>query len=189
MFRQPLWDIRPADSHPIGDFQAKNIPVLDLHELAAGKLAALLARGQARDLFDCRRILNMDDLERDRLRVAFIVYGGMNRKDWRTVSIEDVDFDAAELARQLISTLHVRAIQEQGSPAEYGVQLVEECRKALSVVLPFTDAEREFLDLLLDKGKIDASILTDDAALQLRIQTQPMLEWKALNVRKHRGLV
>ena len=129
----------------------------------------------------------MDDLERDRLRIAFVVYGGMNRKDWRTVSIEDVDFDAAELARQLISTLHVRAIQEQGSPAEYGVQLVEECRKALSVVLPFTDAEREFLDLLLDKGKIDASILTDDAALQLRIQTQPMLEWKALNVRKHRG--
>ncbi len=187
MFRQPLWDIRPADSHPIGDFQAKNIPVLDLHELAAGKLAALLARGQARDLFDCHRILNMDDLERDRLRIAFVVYGGMNRKDWRTVSIEDVDFDAAELARQLISTLHVRAIQEQGSPAEYGVQLVEECRKALSVVLPFTDAEREFLDLLLDKGKIDASILTDDAALQLRIQTQPMLEWKALNVRKHRG--
>jgi hypothetical protein len=66
---------------------------------------------------------------------------------------------------------------------------VEECRKALSVVLPFTDAEREFLDLLLGKGKIDASILTDDAALKLRIQTQPMLEWKAFNVRKHRGLV
>jgi len=59
MFRQPLWDIRPADSHPFGDFQAKSIPVLDLHELAAGKLAALFARGQARDLFDCHRILNM----------------------------------------------------------------------------------------------------------------------------------
>ena len=189
MFRIPLWPVTTLDSHSVGAWRATGIPVLDLHELAAGKLAALLARGQARDLFDCRRILNMDDLERDRLRIAFIVYGGMNRKDWRTVSIEDVDFDSAELARQLIPTLHVRAIQEQGSPAEYGVQLVEECRKALSVVLPFTDAEREFLDLLLDKGEIDASILTDDAALQLRIQTQPMLEWKALNVRKHRGLV
>jgi hypothetical protein len=188
MFRQPLWDIRAADSHPLGDFQAKSIPVLDLHELAAGKLAALLARGQARDLFDCHRILNMDDLERDRLRIAFVVYGGMNRKDWRTVSIEDVDFDAAELARQLIPTLHVRANKEQGSPAEYGAQLVEECRKALSVVLPFTDAEREFLDLLLDKGEIDSTILTADTALQQRIQSQPLLEWKALNVRRHKGL-
>ncbi|MFZ0612045.1 MAG: nucleotidyl transferase AbiEii/AbiGii toxin family protein [Desulfobacterales bacterium] len=188
MFRQPLWDIHPADSHPLGNFQAKSIPVLDLHELASGKLAALLARGQARDLFDCHRILNMDDLERDRLRIAFVVYGGMNRKDWRTVSIEDLYFDAAELTRQLIPTLHVRAVQEQGSPAEYGAQLVTECKKALSVVLPLTDSEREFLDLLLDKGEIDSTILTADTALQERIQGQPLLEWKALNVRRHKGL-
>ena len=189
MFRQPLWDIQPADSHPLGDFQARSIPVLDLHELAAGKLAALLARGQARDLFDCHRILNMDNLERDRLRIAFVVYGGMNRKDWRTVSIEGVDYDAAELTRQLIPTLHVRIIQEQGSPAEFGTRLVRECREGLSMVLPFTDAEREFLDLLLDKGEIDSTILTADEALQKRIQQQPLLEWKALNVRRHRGLV
>jgi predicted nucleotidyltransferase component of viral defense system len=188
MFRQPLWDIHPADSHPLGDFQAKSIPVLDLHELAAGKLAALLARGQARDLFDCHRILNMVNLERDRLRIAFVVYGGMNRKDWRTVSIEDLDFDAAELTRQLIPTLHVRAIQEQGSPTEYGAQLVAECKKALSVVLPLTDSEWKFLDLLLDKGEIDSTILTADTALQERIQGQPLLEWKALNVRRHKGL-
>ncbi|MDZ7581223.1 MAG: nucleotidyl transferase AbiEii/AbiGii toxin family protein [Deltaproteobacteria bacterium] len=188
MFRQPLWDIHPADSHPLGNFQAKSIPVLDLHELASGKLAALLARGQARDLFDCHRILNIDDLERDRLRIAFVVYGGMNRKDWRTVSIEDLYFDAAELTRQLIPTLHVRAVQEQGSPAKYGAQLVTECKKALSVVLPLTDSEREFLDLLLDKGEIDSTILTADTALQERIQGQPLLEWKALNVRLHKGL-
>jgi predicted nucleotidyltransferase component of viral defense system len=67
-----------------------NIPILDLHELAAGKLVALLARGQARDLFDSHRILNLTDLDLDRLRIAFVVYGGMNRKDWRTVSIKDV---------------------------------------------------------------------------------------------------
>jgi len=120
---------------------------------------------------------------------AEMVEGGMNRKDWRTVSIEDVDFDSEELARQLIPTIHVRAVQEQGSPAEYGEKLVEECRKALSVVLPFTNTEREFLDLLLDKGEIDSTILTADTALQERIQEQPLLEWKALNVRKHRGLV
>ncbi len=180
MFRQPLWDIQPADSHPLGDFQSKNIPVLDIHELAAGKLAALLARGQARDLFDCHRILGMDDLEKDRLRVAFVTYGGMNRKDWRTVSIEDVDFDTAELTRLLIPTLH--------SPAEYGARLVRECREGLSAVLPFTDPERMFLDLLLDRGVIDPTFLTADESLQRRIQSQPLLEWKALNVRQHKGL-
>jgi len=188
MFRQPLWDIQPADSHPFGDFQARSIPVLDLHELAAGKLAALLSRRQARDLFDCHRILNMDDLERDRLRIAFVVYGGMNRRDWRTLSIEDVDFDPAELTSLLIPTLDTRAIQEQGSPAEFGARLVRECREGLGVVLPFNDAEREFLDLLLDKGEIDSTILTADEILQKRIQQQPHLKWKALNVRKYKRL-
>jgi hypothetical protein len=188
MFRQPLWDIRPADSHPLGDFQSKSIPVLDIHELAAGKLAALLARGQARDLFDCHRILGMDDLEKDRLRVAFVTYGGINRKDWRTVSIEDVDFDTAELTRLLIPTLHVRETKEQVPPAEYGARLVRECRKGLSAVLPFTDSERTFLDLLLDRGMIDPTLLTADESLQRRIQSQPLLEWKALNVRQHKGL-
>ena len=188
MFRQPLWDIQPADSHPLGDFQARNIPVLDIHELAAGKLAALMARGQARDLFDCHRILSMDDLEKDRLRIAFVTYGGMNRKDWRTAAIEDVDFDAAELTRLLVPTLHVRESKEQVSPAEYGARLVRECREGLSAVLPFTDAERAFLDRLLDRGVIDPTLLTADASLQRRIQGQPLLQWKALNVRRHKGL-
>ena len=188
MFRQPLWDIQPADSHPLGDFQARNIPVLDIHELAAGKLAALVARGQARDLFDCHRILSMDDLEKDRLRIAFVTYGGMNRKDWRTVAIEDVDFDAAEVTRLLVPTLHVRETKEQVSPIEYGARLVRECREGLSAVLPFTDAERAFLDRLLDRGVIDPTLLTADASLQRRIQGQPLLQWKALNVRRHKGL-
>lgn len=188
MFRQPLWHIRPADSHPLGIFQAKGIPVLDLHELAAGKLAALFARGQARDLFDCHRILNLENLDSDRLRVGFVVYGGMNRKDWRSVSIEDANFNEGELMRQLIPTVRSPAMQEQNSPSEYGKKLVEDCKKALSIVLPFTDAEREFLDLLLEKGVVDPTILTTDKALQRRIKGQPLLEWKALNVRRHKGL-
>jgi hypothetical protein len=54
-------------------------------------------------------------------------------------------------------------------------------------VLPFTDNERAFLDRLLDAGEIHASLLTDDPDLQSRIQNQPLPEWKALNVRVHRG--
>jgi len=188
MFRQPLWDFQPVDSHQFGDFQSKGIPLLDIHELAAGKLAALLARGQIRDLFDCHRILHMGDLEPDRLRIAFVMYGGMNRKDWRTVSIEDVDFDAAELTRLLIPTLHVRETREELSPTEYGARLVRDCREALSAVLPFTDSERRFLDLLLDRGEVDPALLTADPSLQRRIQSQPLLEWKALNVKRHKGL-
>lgn len=81
MFRLPLWQVHELDSYPLGDFQAKRIPVLDIHELAAGKLAALFARRQARDLFDCLQVLTVNGIQRDQLRIAFVVYGGMNRKD------------------------------------------------------------------------------------------------------------
>lgn len=40
MFRQPLWDIHLADHHVLGDFQAKNIPLPDMHD--GGLISALL---------------------------------------------------------------------------------------------------------------------------------------------------
>ena len=188
MLRQPIWEIQLADSHSLGDFQARNIAIPDLHELAAGKLAALLARCQVRDLFDCHRILTMKEIELERLRVAFVVYGGMNRKDWRTISITDVNFDSHELARLLIPTLNGRFLEKQGSPAKYGKRLVKECQERLKAVLPFNDTERKFLDLLLEKGEIKAPALTSDKSLQKRIKNQPLLQWKALNVKRYKGL-
>ena len=188
MFRVPLWPVTISDSKPVGTWSATKIPILDIHELAAGKLAALLARCQARDLFDSHGILHMENLDHDRLRTAFVVYGAMNRKDWRTVSADDVVCDTSELARQLIPTMRVNAFDGQETAAEYGARLVKECRQALSAVLPLTDAEGAFLDLLLDRGEIDSTILTADSNLQGRIQGQPLLAWKALNVRQHKGM-
>jgi hypothetical protein len=90
----------------------------------------------------------------------------MNRKDWRTVVVENVAFEREELARQLFPTLHFQAIQEQSAFVDYGARLVNECRDALSLVLPFTDAELEFLARLLDKGEIVPELLTSDPALK-----------------------
>ena len=188
MFRQPLWDPRRLDSYQLGGFMAAGIPVIDLHELAAGKLAALLSRDKARDLFDFVGILDMEVLERDRLRTAFVVYGGMSRKDWRTVSVKDVNFDTEDLEKLLTPALTSRALEKQNCLKEYGEKLAKRCREGLSLVLPFTDSEREFLDLLLDEGEIDSTVLTSDKTLQKRIQDQPLLRWKAINVRKHKGL-
>lgn len=188
MLRQPLWDFHSADSHMIGEFQADNIPILDLHEIAAGKLAALMSRNQARDLFDSYTIFRMADLDYQRLRIGFVVYGGMSRKDWRKVSIDDINFDPIDLTRQLFPMLRMDAVELQTTPEEYGAYLVQECRKDLSKILPFTDAEMEFLDLLNGKGEIDATILTDNTDLLQRINEQPMLQWKALNVKQHKGL-
>ena len=187
MYRVPLWPTTMMDSHSLGGWRATGIPVVDIHELAAGKVAALLARRRARDLFDSRLVLSMRGLNLQRLRMAFVVYGAMSRRDWRTVSDQDVAFDPSELSGQLLPALRIGAVQVPDTVG-YGNSLVNECRKALDALLPFNDAERAFLDLLLEEGKIDATLLTPDGVLQERIQAQPLLEWKARNVRRHRGM-
>ena len=187
MYRVPLWPLTTKDSRSLGSWKATDIPVLDIHELAAGKLSALLARRRARDLFDSRLLFSLDALDPRRFRTAFVVYGAMNRRDWRTVSVDDVDFDPAELSSQLVPALRVGGIR--GLEADsYGEDLADECRRGLSAMLPFDDGERAFLDLLLDEGEIDATLLTSDTRLQERIEAQPLLEWKAQHVRDHKGL-
>ncbi|WP_073476831.1 nucleotidyl transferase AbiEii/AbiGii toxin family protein [Desulfatibacillum alkenivorans] len=91
MFCVPLWPVVSSESKNIGAWAAHDIPLLDIHEILAGKLAALFARRQARDLFDCYNLFEKEGLDRSKIRSAFIAYGAMNRKDWRTVSLDDVN--------------------------------------------------------------------------------------------------
>ncbi|MFH1672357.1 MAG: nucleotidyl transferase AbiEii/AbiGii toxin family protein [Pseudomonadota bacterium] len=185
MFRQPLWEVQSVDSRALGDFQARNIPVLDIHELAAGKLAALFARHQARDLFDVHQLLCNTKLNQKRLRTAFVVYGALNRKDWRTISLEEVASDPEELKRTLIPVLHGNLAPDGEAISIFAQRLVNECRMQLSAVYPLSVQEKEFLDRILDKGEIEPSLITADADLQDRIMRHPMLLWKAVNVRRH----
>ena len=52
--------------------QTRQIPVLNIYELAAGKLAALFSRRASRDLFDTRELLWRNDLNQTSLRTAFV---------------------------------------------------------------------------------------------------------------------
>ncbi len=187
MYRVPLWPTTTMDSYSLGGWRATGIPVVNIHELAAGKVTALLARRRARDLFDSRLVLSMPGIDLSRLRTAFVVYGAMARRDWRTVSADDVAFDPAELSSQLVPALRLGGVPDLEAVA-YGKNLVNECREALGALLPFDDAERAFLDLLLDEGNVDAALLTRDEMLQERIQAHPLLEWKAQHVRRHKGM-
>ncbi len=186
MFRVPLWPVGKQSSHRIGTYEVKDLPVMDIHELAGGKLAALLARRAIRDLFDVHALLKKEELERHRLRLAFIVYGSINRKDWRTVQVSDVDFTESDLKKDLLPLLRKDA-GELESISHWAERLVEETRNALESLLPFTESEKEFLDRLLEYGEIEPALITEDQGLAARIRRHPGLGWKALNVREFRG--
>lgn len=186
MYRTPLWPVLSIDSRPVGTRQARTIPILDLHELAAGKLAALLARHASRDLFDAHYLLTRRQMDQRSLRLGFVLYGAMNRKDWRTVSADDISFEPRELKNQLLPTLGSDAVAQIGSPTGWAARLIDECRQALGLVLPFSDTEREFLDRLLDHGEIEPGLLNDDKGWAQEIKQHPLLQWKAINVRRHK---
>jgi hypothetical protein len=184
LLRTPLWPVALRDARTVGSYHAAGITLLDDHELAGGKLAALLSRRASRDLFDAHHFLSQVRFDHRRLRLAFVVYGAINRKDWRTVTAQDVAFDTRELRQQLVPLLREEAVKRGEPLRQWGERLVEECRAGLGAVLPFEANEMEFLDRLLDHGEIQPSLLTQEAELADRIRHHPGLEWKALNVRR-----
>lgn len=187
MLRVPLWDPTLRVSREFLGDRARQIQVLDDHEIAAGKLAALLARGASRDLFDARQLLAKDALDTDKLRLAFVVYGGINRVDWRAVSTEAVTTTVDDVKRQLLPMLRQDIRPSPPDVERWTDDLIEETRSLLSAVLPLADNELAFLDRLNGHGEIEASLLTADADLRQRIASNPGLRWKALNVKKHVG--
>ncbi len=187
LIRTPLWPPSHIDSHPLGDSQVR-VLILDEHEIAAGKIAALLARNASRDLFDTREILRSKQLDMKKLRLALVIYGGFNRIDWRTVSVDNVSAEPAEVHNQLLPMLRADLVPERADLDDWTTDLVTQCRELLSPLLPFTESEIEFLCRLNDQGEIAPELLTDDGNLREIIHSHPGLQWKVLNVRKHREL-
>lgn len=188
LLRTMLWPAVKTDSKRIGAFGATRVPVRDVHELAAGKLAALFARAASRDLFDVRELLASTPLDAERLRLGFVVYGAINRRDWRTVALDDVKADPRDVDRQLAPLLRAGLAPSRKDLVPWTERLVGECRDRLSGLLPLRPEEVEFLARLNDRGELAPELLTAAADMQQRLGVHPGLRWKALNVQKHRGL-
>ena len=101
----------------------------------------------------------------------------INRKDWRTVSVDDLKFDAGEIENQLLPLLRKEFASMIGRPTEWAKQLFEECRDFFKIILPFSERELEFLDRLLDHGEIEPSLLTSDEELAERIKSKSTHPW------------
>ena len=185
LLRTPLWPAAIIDSHAIGSIIAKQIPVLDFHELTAGKLVALFDRNAPRDLFDACRLLREVPFDNSKLRPAFVVYGGIARRDWRTITIDDIRVDSKDVSQQLLPMLRSDLVPNRKDLCLWSENLAVACRSLLSKILPFTNNEMEFLRLLNDNGEILPELLTEDPDLQLIILKHPGLLWKAQNVREH----
>lgn len=185
--RVPLWPITHLSSFKLSQFQASDIPVQDIHELAAGKLRALFSRHSSRDLFDTHQLLMSQQIDVEKLRLGFIVYGAASRVDWRNIKIDNIQFDWREFQNMLIPLLRKTDLLKREGPKIWAEKILRECKMTLSQFLPLRENELDFYNQLLDEGKIEAGLLTDDPILQKNILENPAILWKAINVQQFKG--
>lgn len=186
LFRMLLWPVSIMDSVFVGETRATAIPVVDVHELVAGKLVALLDRATARDLFDAAQFAEKAHLDTARLRIAFVVYGAASRRDWRTVGLANLPGDTVDVRNYLLPLLR-RSATDDTTMTDV-TTLRQRCLPLLERVLPLMPTEIEFLEYINDHGIIEPALLTSDAALADRIRVCPALVWKVQNVRQYKGL-
>lgn len=186
ILRVSLWKISRLDSIKIGAYQAKSIAVLEYHDLIGGKLAALFARHKSRDLFDTYNIFARGKKpDKDKLKLAFLVYGACSRMDLRKISLNHLHFDANELKNSLLPVLRNEDLKGTQSLKAWAKNLIDVCKAELSEVIRFNANEHAFLTALTCEGEIKAELITEEPELIRLIKTHPVLLWKALNVKEH----
>jgi predicted nucleotidyltransferase component of viral defense system len=182
MFRVPLSPIQKQNSVAFEHIFAKDIPLLDSHELTAGKLAALFSRTVSRDLFDTYQLFTNMNLNMEILKPLFLVYGAINRKDWRTIQLEDALSFPEDYSQKLVPMLS-RGLSDIYRNPDFAIRFFKEIKERLTPLLNYSDSEIQFLELILSKGEIQPHLITEDSILQEKIERHPGLLWKAKNVK------
>lgn len=188
MARQPLFGAARMGSRPLGEMQASDVLVLDLHEIVAGKLVALVDRHAARDLFDARRILSIEGLDWGGIKASVLAIGACGRRDWRTMSVDAIKGDPREVRQKLAICLPRDRFAGKEDVNAWIEETVALCRERFAFLFDLSANEREFLDGVLNRGEVDAGLLNVAPEIRARIAAMPMLAWKCQHVRKHRGL-
>jgi hypothetical protein len=188
LLRRPILSLEHRAPRFPPDAGAETIPLLALEEIAAGKFTALLTRRAARDAFDAFQLLELapDLFDRPGFRLAFLVYAAGSRQDIRVLRPGDVAVTPAEIQNQLLPLLRVEGRPFDGDSRQLAERLNEVCTAAGDRLLAWSGREREFIDRLSDSGEIVSELITDDPAIQALVREQPLLQWKALNVREFR---
>ena len=104
MHRQLLWPLVLSESKVI-EYSNFKLPVLDIHELTAGKLTALFDRKVSRDLFDAHQLMRRINFDIEKLRLSWVVYLAMSNIDLEFLLPESIQYDLTDLKNRLLPVL------------------------------------------------------------------------------------
>jgi hypothetical protein len=147
-------------------------------------LTTVFARGASRDLFDIHNIVNsLENFDLNKVRLAFLVFGAMNRIDFTNINIDYIKINTIEMKNRLIPLIGKSIINKSKN---FALNIEESVKKATKIVLPYKENEIEFLSNVNKHGIIRPELITNDTKLQQNIISQPHLVWKCKNVKEYR---
>lgn len=177
MYREPLFPVE-WKSPNISEYKNINGPVLDIHELAAGKLSALFNRSASRDWFDAHYLLTQMSLDRQKLKLAFVTYLAMTQIDLSHIVPEKIDFDLTDLRNRLIPIMHQLSVSRNSRELkEWATDRINELREQLSNILPLEEHEQLFIQKIRNEGLIFPELITSDKEMAQKIINQPNINW------------
>jgi len=177
MYRQPLFPVL-LKSPNIQEYKSIKGPVLDIHELAAGKLSALFDRSASRDWFDAHYLLTQMPLDKPKLKLAFVTYLAMTKIDLSRMVPEQINFDLTDLRNRLVPVMHQLSVSRNTRELkEWATARINELREQLSNILPLEDHERLFIQKIRNEGLISPELITNDQEMAQKIINHPGINW------------
>lgn len=179
LFRVPLLPIESKDSIIMAGKQVQNLQILDIHELAAGKLAALLERQTGRDFFDANELFQYDKIDKSKLRLIFVLYAAMcSKKDILSLAINDIMVDHVDLKNKLIPVMKKNFYDGFSSFEDWKISIVNNVRSGFNSLLPFTTSEEMFIRSIVNGAGIKP---------ELFIVNEPLIDFDL--IKKHPALL
>lgn len=177
MYRQPLFPVG-LKSPNIEAYKSLSGPVLDIHELAAGKLSALFDRSASRDWFDAHYLLTQSPIDINKLKLAFVTYLAMTKIEFSKLVPEEIDFDLTDLRNRLVPVMHQLSVSRNTRELkEWATARISELRQELSSILPLEEHELLFINKIRNEGIISPELITNDSEISQRIMNHPAINW------------
>lgn len=177
MYRQPLFPVG-LKSPNIEAYKSLSGPVLDIHELAAGKLSALFDRSASRDWFDAHYLLTQSPIDKNKLKLAFVTYLAMTKIEFSKLVPEEIDFDLTDLRNRLVPVMHQLSVSRNTRELkEWATARISELRQELSSILPLEEHELLFINKIRNEGIISPELITNDSEISQRIMNHPAINW------------
>lgn len=177
MYRIPLFPVQRL-SPLIEGYNELLFPVLDIHEIAAGKFSALLSRVASRDLFDAHQLLKNTKLNKDKLRLAFVVYIAMTPLELDEINISTISYDARELSNRLLPVLRQGNLPRKKALLEgWAASLKDELCDLMSVIFPLKENEVQFITRIRHSKSIEPELITEDEKICHAIRNHPAILW------------